>query len=154
MVDIVCSDEVHKLVDEGILDEYNDIYTIQDLARAILAHRCNPRCLRRVGDKDGTENFKCRNPNNLKISPDNTKHCFVPMPNNHSSECVETLVKIGLAEPVTYNEKGYPSPFKSNNAFFHPTRHIPPTNPQDDLNIPLLREKHFLHVDQCKMYNL
>ena len=92
MVDIVRSDEVQKLVDEGILDEYNDIYTIQELARAILAHRCNPRCLRRVGDGDGPDNFKCRNPNNLNISPDNTKNCFVPMPNNHSSECVETLV--------------------------------------------------------------
>lgn len=77
VVDIIRSDEVQNLIDEGILDDYNDVYTIQDLAKGILAHRCSPRCLRRVGCGEGPENFKCRKPNNLKISPDNTQHCFI-----------------------------------------------------------------------------
>ena len=49
VVEIVRTDEVQSLIDEGILDEYDDVYKIQDLAKSILAHRCNPRCLRRVG---------------------------------------------------------------------------------------------------------
>ena len=38
IVEIVRSDEVQGLIDEGILDEYNDVYNIQELAKTILAH--------------------------------------------------------------------------------------------------------------------
>ena len=143
IIDIVRSDEVQSLIDEGILNEYDDVYTIQDLARGILAHKCNPRCMQCKGDGEVPENFKCRKPNNLKISPDNTQHCHIPLPINHSPECVEKLVAIGLAEPIVYNEFGVPSEFKSSSSFFHPTRHVPPTNPHDDLNISPVEGKTF-----------
>ena len=143
VVDIVRADEVQGLVDSGILNEYSDIYELQELANVIPSHKCGPFCLRRTGDGDGPENFKCRKPNNLKLSPDNTKHCFIPISVKPSPECIEKLVAIGMADPICYNEKGYPSEFKSNHPFFHPTRHIPPTNPNDDCNMSPVEGKTF-----------
>ena len=67
--DILRPNEVQDLVHSGVLNEYSDIYKLQDLANEILAHKCSRRCLRRIGDGEGPENFKCRKPNNLKISP-------------------------------------------------------------------------------------
>ena len=143
VVDIVRSDEVLSLIDEGLLDSHNDVYTIQDLASAILAHKCTPRCMRRVGHRGGPEDFQCQKLNNLKVSPDTTKHCFIPLPNNHSPDCVEKLVKIELADPILLNEFGVPSEFKCSCGLFHPTRHIPPTNPHDDLNISPVESRTF-----------
>ena len=74
--------------------------------------------LRRVGDGEGPENFKCCKPNNLKISPDNTRHCHIPLSTNHSLECIDKLVKIGLDDPILYNEYGVPSEFRSTCSFF------------------------------------
>ena len=123
------------MVNKGILDDYSDIYKLQDLANEILAHHCTRRCLIRVGDGEGPENFKCRKPNNLKLSPDNTQHCYIPISRQPSPDCIQRLVQIGMADPIICNDKGFPSPFKSYHDFFHPTRHIPPTNPNDDRNI-------------------
>ena len=79
VVDIVREDEVQGLVDSGILNEYTDIYELQELANSILAHKCGSRCMVRTGAGVGPENFRCKKPNNLKISPDNTKHCSIPI---------------------------------------------------------------------------
>ncbi len=133
--DIVRGDEVQDLVDRGILKDKSDVFELQDLSNEILDHKCTRRCLMRKGDGDGPENYKCRKPNNLKISPDNTKHCHIPISRQPSPDCVDKLVEIGMAEPIVYNENGYPSEFKSYHKFFHPTRHIPPTNPNDYRNI-------------------
>ena len=79
VVDIVRHDEVQELIDNGILNEYEDIYELQELAKSILAHKCGSRCFSRKGAGDSIDNFKCRKTNNLKVSPDNTKHCFIPI---------------------------------------------------------------------------
>ena len=79
--------------------------------------------------------FKCRKPNNLELSPDNTKHVFKSLPNDYSLECLDRLVKIGLIEPIEVTNDGYEVPFKSCNEYFHPKRHIPPTNPTGDINM-------------------
>ena len=141
--DIVSFEEVDTLVEEGILNDFSDIYELQDLAEEILAHHCNARCVRRVGDGDGPENFKCRKPNNLIISPDNTKHCHIPLGNNFSAECIDKLIDIGMADPITYSNNGVPSEFRSSHPFFHPKRHIPPTNPHFDQNISPVEGKTF-----------
>ena len=141
--DILRPNEVQDLVHSGVLNEYSDIYKLQDLANEILAHKCSRRCLRRIGDGEGPENFKCRKPNNLKISPDNTQHCYIPIERKLSPDCIQKLIKIGMAEPIECNDKGYPSPFISNHKCFHPTRHIPPTNPNDDRNISPVEGKTF-----------
>ena len=100
VMEIVRSCDVQDLINEGILNSFEDVYKLQDLAKKILAHKCNQRCLRHIGDGDGPENFKCRKPDNFHISPDNTRNFFIPLPTKHSSECVETLVKIGMDDPI------------------------------------------------------
>ena len=119
IVDIVRGDEVQNLIDEGILNEFSDVYRVQELAEDILSHRCNPRCLRRIGDGDGPDNFKCRKPNNLRISPDNTKHCYIPIGCHYSPDLIKKLIEIGMADPMVLNERGVPSPFKCNHPFIH-----------------------------------
>ena len=55
--------------------------------------------------------------------------------NDYSLECLERLVQIGLVDPLEVSEEGYEVPFKSNDSYFHPKRHVPPTNPSNDMNI-------------------
>ena len=123
VVDIIRGDEVQKLIDEGILNKFSDVYEVQDLAEEILSHKCSPRCMTRRGVGDGPENFTCRKPNNLKLSPDNTRHCHVPLGTNYSPEFIQKIIEIGMADEIMCNERGVPTPFKSSHPFFHPTRH-------------------------------
>ena len=44
-------------------------------------------------------------------------------------------MKIGMIEPIEINENGYQRPYKCKLPFLHPQRHIPPTNPNDDINM-------------------
>ena len=57
------------------------------------------------------------------------------MPNNYSVQCLQILEKIGLTEKLTIDSDNNVKEFKSTLPFFHPKRHIPPTNPTDDINI-------------------
>ena len=77
------------------------------------------------------------------MSPDNTKHCHIPIQGRYSPDLINKLIEIGMADPIIYNERGEPSPFKSHHQFFHPTRHIPPTNPHFDTNISPVEGKTF-----------
>lgn len=135
----ICSirthEEVQALINEGVFRSWEDVKDMEELASKILTHKCDCRCLRRVGDGDGPENFRCRKLNNLTVSNDNTKDTYLSLETKRSPECIARLVKIGLAEPITYNEHQVPSRFKSSHHYFHPVRHIPPTNPNNDLNI-------------------
>ena len=60
-----------------------------------------------------------------------------------SQECVDKLIAIGMADPITYNDRGAPSELRCSHPFFHPKRHIPPTNPHFDLNISPVEGKTF-----------
>ena len=110
---IVRSDEIQDFVDDGIFKEYSDVFDLQELARKILSHNCTRRCMDRIGDKEGPEKFRCRKPNELIISPDNTKHCYLPMTRQPSPDCVEKLIEIGLVDNIEFNEWGSGNEFKS-----------------------------------------
>lgn len=129
--DIVRSDEVSEYIEEGIFDSVDDYYVIKIDGETFLAHRCNDSCLVRM--PDGT--LRCQKLNNVNISDDNTKHCFEPLPNNYSIECLQILEKVGLTDELEIDDDGNVLKFESNLPFFHPTRHVPPTNPNDDKNI-------------------
>ena len=79
--------------------------------------------------------YRCRKLNNTKISVDTTKRVFMPLPNDYSMEYLDCLVKIGLSNPLMIEKEGYVKPFKSYNNLFHSVRHIPPTNPTNDINM-------------------
>ena len=131
VIDVVRVDEVNHLIEHGLMKSVVDLEEIVEDASKILGHHCSPRCLMMVSP--GV--FRCRKLNNLNVTSDNTKHVFKPLPNDYSLECLERLVKIGLVEPIEVNENGYEAPFKSCHEYFHPKRHIPPTNPTGDINM-------------------
>ena len=56
-VDIVQYDKVESLLDKGIFSSYEDVFEIREKRCAVLPHRCNMRCLRRVSPGDGPESF-------------------------------------------------------------------------------------------------
>ena len=135
----ICSirsyDEVNELIKEGVFKSWEDIHELQDLGAKILSHKCDERCKRRVNDGDDPSSFRCRKLNNLRVSPDNTTNSYISIETKRSQDCIDRLIQIGLAEPQTKNEFGVYTKFRCYHKYFHPKRHIPPTNPNDDLNI-------------------
>ena len=134
--DIVRSDEVDDLINEGIFENEDDIIEVIGNAEKFLPHRCNDTCL--VRRADGT--LQCRKIDNVNATPDNRSHQYVSIPNNYSVECLKVLDKVGLLEELDIDDDGNVKHFKSSKPFFHPVRHVPPTNPTNDLNIsPVLK---------------
>ena len=129
--DIVKPEEAEKIIEDGIFSTIDDIHTVYNDGINFLPHKCNDGCL--VKNPEGT--LRCRKLNNLHVSKDNTKHKFMNLPNDYSVECLQILERIGLTENLSIDKDGNVLKFKSNLPFFHPQRHIPPTNPTNDLNI-------------------
>ena len=90
--DIVRSDEVPKMIEEGIFNHPEDVHTIYQDAEKFLAHHCNDSCL--VRRPDGS--FRCRKIDNVRASTDNTKHVFQPLANDYSVPCLRILEKLAL----------------------------------------------------------
>ena len=137
--DIVRPEEAPALVDEGIFKSEFDIYDVYKHADMFLPHRCNDACL--VKKADGS--MRCRKVNNLKATPDNRSHQFIPLPNDYSVPCLKILEEIGLTEELEIDDDGNVLKFKSTMDFFHPVRHVPPTNPSNDKNISPVEGKIF-----------
>ena len=135
--EIVRAEEIQKLIEEGIFKSYDDWIEMQGLAEKFLPHVCNERCQMRVGSSGGANDTKCRKININKISSDITRNTFMDLPRNWSSDCVDRLVKIGLAEIVSEEE------IKYNHDFFTPKRHIPPTMSTHDMNMSPVEGKTF-----------
>ena len=129
--EIVRYDEVEKLVEDGTYKTKMDVFETYDNALKFLPHRYNDSCL--VKNKDGT--FRCRKINNLEVSEDNTKHTYMELRNDYSVACLKVLESIGLTDTLSFDSEGNVTEFKSSLDFFHPVRHIPPTNPTTDKNI-------------------
>ena len=85
---------------------------------------------------DGT--FRCININNIKASPDNTKHMLLSLPNDYHVSCKKMLASIGLADVFFIDDDRNVKHFGSSLPFFHPVRHVPPTNPNNDMKISLV----------------
>ena len=68
ILDVVRPNEVQRFIDEGIFECVDDVKEVYNNAEKFLPHRCNPRCLCRVGP----DKFKCRKVNNLTATEDNT----------------------------------------------------------------------------------
>ena len=131
IMDIVHTSEIDKFIEHGIFTDAEDIHQVYENARKFCSHTCDDRCL--VKNTDGS--FRCRKLNNVKESEDNTKHTFKPLPNDYSVPCLRILEDIGLTSKLTIDEDGNVLEFQCDLAYFHPVRHIPPTNPSDDMNI-------------------
>ena len=134
VLEVVRSSEVDSLIEDGTFKEIEDWKDTINDAISFLPHKCNSACQRKV-ILNGETQYKCRKVNNLDASKENTKHTFQDLPNEIPEECIDRLKQIGLVEQAEPNEVGYMKPYKSKLSLFHPKRHIPPTNPNGDLNI-------------------
>ena len=86
----------------------------------------------------GEDKFVCRKPNYLLMNkaPKNINDTYQDLPNDISIESLHRLEKVGIIDPLEYDEKiDYMKPFKSNLSYFHPKRHLPPVNWTHDMNI-------------------
>ena len=117
-------------------------------AEKFLPHCCNERCIVRIS----CDKLRCRKLNNLKVSKDSTKYTFMSLQNDYSNKFVKRLIQMGSIEPLCNTSEGYESPFHSNLPFFRPTRHIPPTNPTNDVNMSPIEWYTFSVT--CSMQNI
>ena len=126
---IVRIDEVPDYIEKGHFTSIWDVNEVVDNAANFLTHRCNDGCL--VKNLDGT--MRCRKPNNAKLTKDNTRHTHMALPNKYSVPCLRILEKVGLTTKLIIHDCGKIE-FESNLDYFHPKKHIPPTNPNDHTN--------------------
>ena len=129
--DIVRSDEVPKMIEEGIFNHLKDVHTIYQDVEKFLTHRCNDSCL--VRRPDGS--FRCRKIDNVRASTDSTKYVFQPLANDYPVPRLQLFDKIGLTSKLIIDDNDNVLEFESPLSFFHPNRHVPPTNPTNDMNI-------------------
>ena len=90
--DIVRSDEMQHLIDDGIFNEVTDVLKMKQDAAIILPHIFNARYKKRVASNSNADNFQYRKTNNLKMILDNKKYCYIKIPNKHTPECIEKLI--------------------------------------------------------------
>ena len=79
----------------------------------------------------------------MKESKDPTRHTFKPFSNKYDVAFLKILERVDLVDAVEIDKAGNMLNFKSNLEFFHPVRHIPPTNPNDDHNMSPVEGKTF-----------
>ena len=91
----------------------------------------------RVASNGDVNDTKCRKLNNNRIAPDITKYSFIDLPRNWSKDCIDRLVRIGLAEILPNDE------IKYHHDFFTPKQHIPPTMSTHDMNMSPVEGKTF-----------
>ena len=75
--DIARQSEVSQYIADGIFQSSEDKEEVDNNATTFLGHICNDTC--KVRNADGT--FPCRKIDNLKVSEDNTRYIFKPLPN-------------------------------------------------------------------------
>jgi predicted GIY-YIG superfamily endonuclease len=122
--DVVRCDNIEKYIKKGIIHSQDEIPPLVDNAIAFLTHKCSNRCL----VKTSTGQLRCRMPQYMRMTPDNSKQNFVDLPITISDECWKRLHRIGLANDVL-NVKGERNVFKSLLGYFHPKRWIPAVVP-------------------------
>ena len=74
----------------------NGVVVVEKRAETVLQHTCDERCLRKVGDGDGPENFCCRKIHPVKVNPDPTSHMYVPFDHKYMPSTLVVLEEIGL----------------------------------------------------------
>ena len=120
-------DDLATLLKKGLLVSKDGVLEVTKRAETVLPHTCDERCLRRVGDGDGPENFRCRKLHPVKGNPDPTSHTYVPFDHEYLPSTLAVLEEIGVYHPPPEgsgcHERG-----TFEHPFFAPTRHLAPCN--------------------------
>ena len=125
VMDLFPSTVVKDYIDKGLFKDENDWVTCTALGKEVLSHDCTERCLIRIGDGDGPENFRCRKKHPVYDSIEPLNGDFIPIKYKFSSESLDILEDIGLYTPDR--------PGSSTGTFkpkaLRPTRHMGVVNP-------------------------
>ena len=116
-MEIIKTDDMERLLENGLLKKTGEVSHYTKLAETILSHKCNARCMMRIGPGNTAKDFKCRKIHPVWDNPDPTKHNFVPC----GSALQDTTMKI--LSDISLYENGE---FK--HVYFNPKRHIAPCN--------------------------
>ena len=119
--------DIERLLENGVLTTLEEIQDITKQAETVLPHKCDNRCLRRVGPGEGPENFRCRKPHTVKDNPDPTIHSYVPFNHEYEPHFLEVMEEIGMYEPLAEGMGGMELG-KFTRSCFEPRRHMPPCN--------------------------
>ena len=109
IADLIRSEEAVQLKEQGIIKNDNDLQDVIKMAKRFLTHHCTTgRCLIPVKNQDGTKEvmYKCKAPNNRKLSSCPCDHCFIPIDVKHSEASLEVMAKIGIIEEKRNDEGG------------------------------------------------
>ena len=125
MFEVVRTNEISDFIKQGLFTSPDDIHKVFENALKFLRHLCNDRCLAKKADGS----MRCRKLDNHLMSKDNTRHTYMALPNKYTVPCMRILEKIGLTTKLEIDENGRVLEFESDLDYFHPMKHIPPTNP-------------------------
>ena len=101
----------------------------------------------------GPNTFKCQKLNYLRMNPQpgNNQESYIDLPNTMSIESLRQLEKVGIIEPLDFNEQiDYMKPFKIRVSQFHRKRHIPAINWTHDINISPVEGYTFAHCQSTQ----
>ena len=69
------------------------------LASRILTHKCDKRRMKRIGEGEGAENFRCRKSHTVFDKENPIEDELIPLKYEFSPACLEALRKCGLWDP-------------------------------------------------------
>ena len=120
-------EDTERLLENGALTTLEEIQDITKQAETVLPHKCDNRCLRRVGPGEGLENFGCRKPHAMKDNPDPTIYSFVSFKHEYKPHFLENMEEIGMYKPPDEGTSGMRTG-KFTHQYFEPRRHMPSCN--------------------------
>lgn len=120
-------DDIERLLENGVLTMSEETKEITKRAEAVLPHRRDRRCIRRIGPGESPENFSCRKPHSVKKNPDPTIHSYVPFNQEYQPHFLETMEEIGMYQPLL-EVSNATKIGDFTHSYFDPRRHMAPCN--------------------------
>jgi len=115
---LIYEDEIPALVEEGLVEDVDDINEILEHASRVLKHSCSDRCKTQVGQADGE--VRCRVASSMFQNITPTRHVMKEVTVRHSKKALFILQRLGLFEMS--DRTGEVEPSQDN---LRATRHYP-----------------------------
>jgi len=95
--------EIDDYIDEGLVEDRKDWFTLHAKAEEHLSHKHSERCKRRVGDgnTETEKDYVCRKTHPVLGRENPMVHELKPLPHKFSDICLDILQECDLWEPPT-----------------------------------------------------
>ena len=100
-LDLVRQEELDELIDQGFLEDVNEVNSVIEKAGKVLLHVCSYRCVNRIGPEE--HDITCRAVKNFIETSDPFHHVFSDINVTHSKAAMDILEKLNLfiRDPTT-----------------------------------------------------